>query len=227
MVIIATAVWSVAMADAFIAVLCGVAVVFGVVAWRVKAAWGVVPALVGGLLVLVQYAFFPHQFVLFDSALDFASAIVSASGAAAAVVFGTAHLVSQRRHTSPVASGGIVRAYATAIGVVFAMAIASGVVDVVNPPATVSAAERDGAVIVRYKDFETKDTHIEAEAGKPIRIVVDNQDRIFHDFKVKDTNVKVDLGPKDEKLVVFTLTAGDYEYICTLHTEMKGEIIVK
>jgi plastocyanin len=186
-----------------------------------------VPGIIGGALMIVQYAIFPQQFRFFDSALDFVPAFTSVAGSAGAVAFGIAHVLRRRVRCEDPAPALVVRAYATAFVAVLAIALASGVVDVLDEPATVSAAERDSAVVVRYKDFETDNTRIEATAGEPIRIVVDNQDRVFHDFNVKGTDVKVGLGPKDEKLIAFTLDAGAYTYVCTLHTEMKGELIVK
>ena len=204
-----------------------VALGLAALAWRVRAAWGVVPGIIGGTLMIAQYAFFSQQFQFFDSALDFVPAFMSVAGSAGAIAFGVAHVVSTRRSCTSFASTFVVRAYATALVGVLAVAAASGVVDVLDEPATVSAAEREGAVVVRYKDFETENTRIEAAAGEPIRVVIDNEDRVFHDFKVKGTDVKVDVGPGDEKLVVFTLDAGAYTYVCTLHTEMKGDLIVK
>jgi plastocyanin len=219
--------FGVAIVDPFFLIVGVLAIAFAGVAWRVRAAWGVAPATAGGALIIVQYVVFPQQFELFESSLDFAPAFASVAGAAAAIAFGASHVISLRRGGSGVASGVVVRAYATAVLGVVAVICASGIVDVIDKPSTVTAAERDGAHVVRYKDFETKDTLIEAAPGETIRVVVDNQDRVFHDFKVKETDVKVDLGPKDAKLVVFTLSAGEYEYICTLHPDMKGEIIVQ
>jgi plastocyanin len=204
-----------------------VALVLAALAWRVRAAWGVVPGIIGGALMIVQYAIFPQQFRFFDSALDFVPAFTSVAGSAGAVAFGVAHVQRKRVRCDDPPPAFVVRGYATAFVSLLAVAVASGVVDVLDEPATVSAAERDSAVVVRYKDFETDNTRIEATAGEPIRIVVDNQDRVFHDFNVKGTDVKVGLGPKDEKLIAFTLDAGAYTYVCTLHTEMKGELIVK
>jgi plastocyanin len=219
--------FGIAIVEPFFLAMGAVALVLAALAWWIRAAWGTVPGIIGAILLIVQYSIFPQQFRFFDSALDFVPAFTSVAGSAGAIIFGAVHVRAKRRSCNGDAPALVVRAYATAFVAVVAVAVASGVVDVLDDPTTVSAAERDGAAVVRYKDFETDTDVIDASAGEPIRIVVDNEDRVFHDFKVKETDVKVDVGPKDEKLIVFTLDAGDYEYVCTLHTEMKGEIIVK
>ncbi|HET6615009.1 MAG TPA: hypothetical protein VFH62_03900, partial [Dehalococcoidia bacterium] len=65
-----------------------VALVLAALAWRVRAAWGAVPGIIGGALMIVQYAIFPQQFRFFDSALDFVPAFTSVAGSAGAVAFG-------------------------------------------------------------------------------------------------------------------------------------------
>jgi len=212
--------------EPFFLVMGTAALALAAIAWRVGAAWGTVPAVLGGTLVIAQYAFFPHQLRLFDSSLDFVPAFLGVAGSAGAIGFGLAHVRTKRSGCSVYASPVILRAYATAIASVLVIAVTSGVVDVMHEPSTVSAAERDGAHVVRYKDAKTKAALIEARANEPIRVVVDNQDPVFHDFKVKSADIKVDLGPQDEKLVVFTLPAGGYEYVCTLHPGMTGDIVV-
>ena len=63
---------------------------------------------------------------------------------------------------------------------------------------TVSADERENALVVNYKNTDIVDgtDTLTATAGE-VRIVVDNKDVAFHNFVIKDAGVSVDLSAKE------------------------------
>ena len=67
------------------------------------------------------------------------------------------------------------------------------------------------------------------EAGKPLEIVLDNQDEAPHNIAIKDaagtTGFKGEIVTKGEVTnLVPALTAGTYTFWCEVHPEMQGTI---
>jgi plastocyanin len=85
-----------------------------------------------------------------------------------------------------------------------------------------------GQVTVVADDIAWDVDCLEAPAGAPLTIVIDNQDDgVPHNMHVKDApgGPKTDLeaGPVTQELDV-TLDAGDYEFVCDIHPNMVGTL---
>jgi hypothetical protein len=92
----------------------------------------------------------------------------------------------------------------------------------------VSSAEAEGAVVVMAKKATWDVKLIEAEPGQPLRILVKNDDPVFHTFTIHDLDIDVFIGPWSEKLVELEpLEARIYGFICRLEghkADMTGAI---
>jgi hypothetical protein len=92
----------------------------------------------------------------------------------------------------------------------------------------VSAADEDGAVVVRAEKAVWDVKLIEAEPGQPLRILVKNDDPVFHTFTIHDLDIDVFIGPWSEKLIELEpLEARIYGFICRLEghkADMTGAI---
>jgi plastocyanin len=85
-----------------------------------------------------------------------------------------------------------------------------------------------GEVTLVAKSIKWDTECLEAPAGEPLTIVVDNQDRaVSHNLHVKDApdeaKTELEAGPVTQRLDV-TLDAGAYEYVCDIHPNMVGTL---
>ena len=208
----------------------GAILLLAALAFAVDRFWAVVPG------VVVSAVFFVHSFVFvsnlarFDSAGEFGYVLSCVVLCPLAVTFGVIDLNARRKNREAVATTSVVRGAALAVVALVAVITASGMVTI-SARSTVSASERDGALVVRYKntDIVEGDDALTAQAGAPVRIVVDNKDVGRHDFVIEGTDVDVDLTPKESKLVEVDLAPGTYTFKCTIsgHSAMTGTLVVK
>lgn len=216
-----------AVQEPFYIVFATVAAICAVIALAFDRWWAVVPAMLGSLFIFSSLPFVVHALQHPDSVFDFAPAVLGMPAALAVVGFGVAELAGRKRGVRRDAPVALVRGLATGAAVLTLSALVSGVLTVTNRT-TVSASDRAGAQVVKYNTSKVDVKTIDTKAGEPIKVVVENHDLYVHDFTVKAANVSVDLGPKDEKLVEFTIaTPGEYAFVCTLHDGMKGTIVVR
>jgi len=86
---------------------------------------------------------------------------------------------------------------------------------------------------VRAETMRFDRTDLEAPAGAPIEIVLDNRDNtIVHDIQVKTGATPPPAtprtgGPSVQRLQLPGLNTGTYEYVCTLHAQMTGKLNVR
>jgi len=110
-----------------------------------------------------------------------------------------------------------------AVGVLLPTGACSGRVSTPAPVTLTLRAEN-----IRFDRAE-----LDAPAGVPIEIVLDNRDNgIAHDIQVKTgatpapATPRTD-GPSTQRLELPGLSAGTYAYLCTLHAQMTGKLNVR
>lgn len=218
---------AIAIQEPFYIITAAVALAVAIIAASVDRWFAVVPAIIGAALVLAITPILAEMLQHPDSVFDFAPAVMGAPGALIALAFGVADLAGRKRHVSLETPCRVIRGLAGAAVAVSAAAVVSAALTVTNR-SSVSAEQRAGAEVIRYETSKVDRKSIEGVAGRPIRIVVENHDLYLHDFAVRDAGVAIDLGPKDEKFVEFTIVQpGEYRYVCTLHDNMKGTLVVR
>lgn len=99
------------------------------------------------------------------------------------------------------------------------------------PPATGACRKAvDGEVTLVAEAIAWDTSCLEAVAGEPLTVVVDNRDDgVNHNLHLTDApdGPKTDLepGPVRQELAV-SLEAGAYEYVCDIHPNMVGTLTV-
>jgi heme/copper-type cytochrome/quinol oxidase subunit 2 len=191
--------------------------------------WAVAPGVVISVVAAVHTFAFYSAFMHFDSGAEFSGAVSALVLGTTAAVLGGADLVARRRRSTATVSRSAVRVFTLGVALLVVVSAASAATTIATRD-TVSAADREDALLVNYKDTDVVDgtNTLTAPSGE-VRIVVDNQDVAFHNFVIKDSGISVDLGPKESKLVVADLAPGTYTFKCTIggHGAMTGTIVVK
>ena len=193
--------------------------------------WAVVPAaLLGAVAALHSLVMFPNFQHFSSSVAEFGYVTSCLVLGVLTVGFAVKDLLARRGRQAAVAPVSVLRASTIAVVALIAVITASGVLTVAGRD-TVSASEREGAIVIRYKDVAVvrEDQDVTAPTGQPVRIVIDNKDFGFHNFQIDGTDVDVDLSSKESKLVEVSLEAGTYTFKCTVpgHDNMKGTITVQ
>lgn len=88
----------------------------------------------------------------------------------------------------------------------------------------------DGRVTIVADKVQWDTDCLRGPAGEPLTIVIDNQDKaVPHNLHITDApaNPKTELetGPVTQELEV-TLDAGDYEFVCDIHPNMVGTLMM-
>ena len=154
---------------------------------------------------------------------DFAPIAVFLVGAVTALVAGIAAL--RRLGTDPDATAAgerrLRQVLAGGLGLVL---LASAVLTVVGGT-TVPEEQRAGAIEVSADDYAFAPDAVDAAPGQ--RLLVVNDDILFHTFTIDELGVDVELLPRDEALVeVPADAAGTYEFYCVPHLFGEGEGMV-
>jgi uncharacterized cupredoxin-like copper-binding protein len=153
--------------------------------------------------------------------------------------------------TSPINSRATLRSRRSLLAALAGAAFATACGAQASPSSTSASASTDGAlpvITVRASEFAFKDSTIRVQAGRPVRLVMDNAGAIEHDLEVvrlpvRDVRRSADAhGHGDDVAahaaagkqawVEFTPTQkGTYDIECTLpgHKEagMKGKLVVE
>lgn len=88
----------------------------------------------------------------------------------------------------------------------------------------------DGRVTIVADGIAWDTDCLQGPAGEPLTIVIDNQDDgVPHNLHVTDApddpKTELEPGPATQQLDV-TLDAGDYEYVCDIHPNMVGTLMM-
>jgi plastocyanin len=225
-------VYAIIVGEPFLFIRVPIALVLAALAWRFDRWWAVAPAIVGGVAIVAEtIAFVIDSLDRFDT-VEFGFGWLNIVLGIGVIIAALADLVARRRGTAQQPAPGAAVQLATAgAAAMIALAVVSGIVTVASRD-TVSDAEREGALVVTYKDIEINEDEDELTvgAGQPVRLVIDNKDIAFHDFELDAADVYVELSARESKLVEFTIAEpGAYEFRCTVtgHDKMKGTLTVE
>ena len=86
----------------------------------------------------------------------------------------------------------------------------------------------DPDVVIVAESMAFDPDEVEVAAGEPVTIVIDNRDEgVNHNIHVEDApepnKTQLELGTSRQALTV-TLPAGDYEFVCDIHPNMRGTL---
>lgn len=100
-----------------------------------------------------------------------------------------------------------------------------------SSPDTACVAEKNGAVTVVAKNLQFQPRCLTAPSGKPLTITFKNEDGgTQHDLVLQGAGAtartKLTTGPDTQSFTVTGLKPGTYTYICTIHSNMTGELRV-
>jgi plastocyanin len=95
-----------------------------------------------------------------------------------------------------------------------------------------ASAPAGDAIVLVAKDLKFQTNALTVAAGKPVTIVLDNQDSAPHNLAIKDASgAEVFKGEivSSSKVTnqVPALAAGSYTFLCEVHPDMKGTITVQ
>ena len=119
------------------------------------------------------------------------------------------------------------------LAVVLAVAALGACGDDAEPPSAEPAgcvAAEHGQATVVAEDLAWFPDCVTAAADEPLTIVLDNRDNgVNHNLHLRDApgdpKTALDAGPVTEELEV-TLAAGEYPYVCDIHPNMVGRLVV-
>ena len=102
------------------------------------------------------------------------------------------------------------------------------------PVASASAGTGGSVVQISASNIAFEQSTVSAPAGSAFTIHFDNKDAgVPHDIAIKDASGKqvfkgdVVTGPKATDYQVPALSAGTYQFVCTIHPNMTGTLTVK
>ena len=86
----------------------------------------------------------------------------------------------------------------------------------------------DPDVVIVAESMAFDPDEVEVAADEPVTIVIDNRDEgVNHNIHVEDApepnKTRLELGTSQQALTV-TLPAGDYEFVCDIHPNMRGTL---
>jgi plastocyanin len=198
-------------------------------AWRFDRWWAVVPGVLLSIVAALHTFVFYTALTRFDSAAEFTAAVSSLSLGTVAAMLGITDLIVRKRSSAAIVSPVAIRSFATGVAALVVVGAASAVFTVASRD-TVSASDREGALVIGYKNTAVinGDEAFTAKTGE-VRLVIENKDVSFHNFVIKDEGISIDLGPKESKLLVKDLAPGTYVFKCTIagHSAMKGTLVVE
>ena len=92
------------------------------------------------------------------------------------------------------------------------------------------AVPDDPDVVVVAEDMAFDPDEVRVAAGEPVTIVIDNRDEgVNHNIHVEDApapnKTTLERGVSQQSLTV-TLEAGEYDFVCDIHPNMTGTMVV-
>jgi len=194
--------------------------------------WGLVVGLLGGLVgVMFSLDSIGENLSSPDSFLDFAYRPVFWGGGTILVLTGTIGGLVQhfRGRTSARGPAMVTKAAIGLLAVVAALSVYSAALTISGVD-HVSAADKQGATILTANALRYDLDTLAASPGGRTKIVVKNDDPARHTFTVDALGIDVELGPRDERLILLdSPPPGTYEFRCRItgHERMKGILRVE
>lgn len=193
--------------------------------------WGLVVGLLGGLVgILFSLDSIGQNLSSPDSFLDFTYRPVFWSAGTLLLLVGSiAGLLQHFRHRSSPSGPPLVTHIARGVVAVVAILTAYSAVATVTGIDRVSAADKQGAVIITAHGTKFDMDTLHAVSGGTTKIVVRNDDPIVHTFTVDGLGIDVKVGPRSEKLIELDgASSGTYQFHCRItgHSNMRGTLTV-
>jgi plastocyanin len=205
-----------------------VALVVGALISVIPHPWNLILAVIAGLLCLL-FASDGLDLSLGSpqSFFDFAFPVFFFTGGVLLLIGGITGLVQHFRHQPSDGNARLVTGIRAVFGVLVLILAVSAVLTVVNI-GSASAADKEGAALLKAKDDEySTDTLSTSGNGK---VVIENKDPILHTFTIDDLDIDVKVGPGSHEVVKLdNVKAGEYFYHCRVsgHESMDGTLTVK
>ncbi len=196
----------------------GIVLVFGALIYFVRP-WGLIPGILGGLVgIPFTLDSLSSNLSSPDSFFDFAyRPFFWPVGTVFVLVGCVMGLVQHFRHRE--SDGGPRLFNRAAVGLLAALALVAvySAIWTIAGIDRVSAADKQGAIILTARDWEYSLDTIHASSTGTTRIVVKNTDGIIHTFTIAALGINVKLGPWDEKVVdIVAPQPGSYLFRCTV-----------
>lgn len=87
------------------------------------------------------------------------------------------------------------------------------------------ATPQAGDVLIQTEDFEFTPIHVTTDPGS-VSIAVTNHDNTRHTFTITELGVDLSLAPGTTQRVTFNAEQGSYNFFCSPHPDMEGELVV-
>lgn len=108
-----------------------------------------------------------------------------------------------------------------------------GIGNLLNPAPEAEVSEVEGVLLLAQRStFNGTNPDIAVQVDVPVKLVVVNKDVVVHDLQVKDESggiLSFETAPlKSEQhfnAAIVAYRPGTYEYFCSYHPEMRGQII--
>jgi plastocyanin len=198
------------------ALVIAVVLLVGVILLRRTGRAGVRTTTVGlALFLVVNVVFGGPDLVV---AASFGSFAVTWTAVATGVVGLTAGIASWRRRAPgpAVARVGLAGLGAAFVAVVVGLIASIGFTDAKRAP-------NDVAIIAKGNDFTP--TTLTAPQGRTT-FFLDNTDNTLHNFHINSTSGTENMPANHKVRFTVTLAPGTYEFLCDLHSDMKGTLTV-
>ncbi len=209
----------------------GIVLVFGALFYFVRP-WGLIPGILGGLVgIPFTLDSLGSNLSSPDSFFDFVYRPFFWPVGTLFVLVGCVMGLVQhfRRRTSDPGPPWMTRTAFALLGFLAIVATFSAVWTIAGID-RVSAADKEGAIILTARNWEYSLDTIHANSQGTTRIVVKNTDGTVHTFTIAALGINVKLGPWDEKVIdLVTPAPGTYLFRCTVggHDKMYGNLVVE
>ena len=87
------------------------------------------------------------------------------------------------------------------------------------------ATPQAGDVLIQTEDFEFTPIHVATDPGS-VSIAVTNHDNTRHTFTITELGVDLSLAPGTTQRATFNAEQGSYNFFCSPHPDMEGELVV-
>jgi uncharacterized cupredoxin-like copper-binding protein len=212
----------------FVVIIVAITLVIGALFVQ-RGTWPYAVGVLGGAFGLVMFAAdIPIRLTAPAAFFDFTVALFALVGGLVLIAGGIAGFFQSRQPTPRTQATPFERQAVLGVGAALIVLSALSAVLTVANMDTVSAADREGAVIVDMKKTKFVPDEVDARAGT-VKIVVKNRDPFLHTFTLEDHDIDAKVTPGQEKIFEVNLAAGTHGFRCTIpgHEKQVGVINVR